>query len=80
MDAGTLNAEGDTKVDAGPLWGWLPAVAALGIAIHTLDLCHHVPGSPRLPSPGHSTAAQGGSRAYGQVSRALEKRRKGGLG
>lgn len=68
MDAGALNAEGDTKVDASPLRGWFPAVAALGIAIHTLHLGCHVPHSARLPSPGCPAGAQGGSRAHDQVS------------
>lgn len=62
MDAGALNAEGDTKVDASPLRGWFPTVATLGIAIHTLDLGCHMPHSARLPSLGHPTRAQGGSR------------------
>lgn len=68
MDARALNAEGDAKVDAGPLRGWFPAVATLGIAVHTLYLGCHVPRSTRLPSPGHPARAQGGSRANDQVS------------
>lgn len=68
MDAGALNAEGDTKVDTGPLRGWFPAVATLGIAIHTLYLGCHVPHSTRLSTPRRPARAQGGSRARGQVS------------
>lgn len=68
MDAGALNAEGDTKVDAGPLRGWFSAVATLGIAIHTLYLSCHVPHSTRLPSLGRPARAQGGSGAHAQVS------------
>lgn len=68
MDAGTLNAESNTKVDAGPLRGWLSAVTALGIAIHTLHLGCHMPAAARLPSPGCPATAQRGSRAHSQMS------------
>lgn len=68
MDARALDAEGDAEVDAGPLGGWLPAVAALGIAVHALHLCCHVADPTRLPSPGHPATAQGGSRARSQMS------------
>lgn len=68
VNARALNAEGDAEVDAGPLGGRLPAVTALGVAVYALHLGCHVPYSPRLPSPGQPTRAQGGSGAYGQVS------------
>ena len=68
MNARALNAEGDAEVDAGPLRGGLPAVTALGIAVHALHLGCHVPHSTRLSSPGQPTRAQGGSGAYGPVS------------
>ena len=71
VNARALNAEGDAKVDAGPLGGGLPAVTALGIAVHALHLGCHMSHSTRLPSPGQPARAQGGSGAYGQVSRAL---------
>lgn len=73
MDAGALNAESDTKVDAGPLWGWLLAVAALSISIHTLYLGCHLPNSPRFPSSGCSTTTQSSGRAWGMVSRDLRE-------
>lgn len=68
MDAGALNAERDSKVDTGPLRGWLPAVAALGVSIYALYLGSHLPSPPRLPSPGWPTTAQSSSRTQGKVS------------
>lgn len=41
MDAGALNTEQHTQVDAGPARVWLATVATLAVASHALNTLQH---------------------------------------